>query len=163
MTGVVVQDKPVVMLNPVVPVQPAFNVVGVVDMPVKHDTPVVMLKPEVEEQPCGKVPETVVVVLVTKIARDLAPNIPSAVKPLDFCQAMTAIFVFGPKLPSAFIFKFICRHFTSFPLEPSFKVVVMVQEEARAVFVKVRAPRKTKANTKTKPKIFFSILSIDIL
>ena len=43
------------VLKAVVPVQPAFSVVGVVDIPVKHDTPVDVLNPKVDVQPDGNV------------------------------------------------------------------------------------------------------------
>jgi len=55
-------------------------VCGVV-VPPEHDCPVTGLKPEVEVQPTGSVPGVEGPVLV-QAARDFAPKIPSATKPL---------------------------------------------------------------------------------
>src|SRR3989344_1837112 len=65
--------------------------------PLEHDAPVVGLNPEFDVQPAGKFPETKPPV---QAAFDLGPNAPSATNPLLACQATTAAFVFGPKLPS---------------------------------------------------------------
>src|SRR3989344_6139232 len=92
-TTPVEHDAPVVGLNPEVDVQPAGSVV----LPLAHDVPVVGLNPEVDVQHAGKFPETKPPV---QAAFDLGPNTPSATNPLLACQATTAAFVFGPKLPS---------------------------------------------------------------
>jgi len=161
-TFVFAQDTPVVTLKPLVEVQP----VGGVET-FAQDAPVMTLKPLTEVQPSGKLFR--LVILSAKARRDIGPNIPSGVKPFNFCQATTASLVLGPKFPSSERFRFTlwfnfsCKHFTSFPIEPCLSVVVIVQEEAEAVFDKAKTPRKTKKNTKTRPKIFFSILLIHIL
>ena len=135
-TDTVPQAKPVVVLKRALAIQPTGKAI------VPQAVPVVILKPAEEAQPGFKFPAiglfVTFVPLVTKAVLDLDPNIPSVVNLLDFCQRMTAPFVFGPNLPSACIFKLVCRHFTCSPLEPSFNVVVILQS-AEAMFVKVKS------------------------
>jgi hypothetical protein len=89
-----------------------------------------------------------------KAARDFAPNTPSATKPMDFCQAMTAALVFGPKLPSAETPTAVWRHFTCSPFEPTLNVVVIEQAAEAEVAFTATTPTNKVATTITPRRNF---------
>ena len=158
-TDTVPQAKPVVVLKRALAIQPTGKAI------VPQAVPVVILKPAGEAQPGFKFPAGALVtllILVTQTVLDLTPNIPSVVNWLDFCQRMTAPFVFGPNLPSACIFKLVCRHFTCSPLEPSFNVVVILQS-AEAMFVKVKSIIEKVMIVKDNLKIAWDTLFIEYI